>query len=257
MMDQRATTQEVRAMAFDSKEPANIREQASFFGVIANPQSYRNLLYLLLGLPLGTLYFTALVTGFSVGLSMLVLALVGIPLLIGLWYLIRGFMALEHGLASGLLHVDIAPLAPVPPRTKGWWARFKALWTDKPSWKGTTYLLGRFPAGIATFTLAVTLVSTSLGMAFAPTYMWTSDDITWGSQTFDPFPWSFALVPLGVLMTFVSLHLMNALADGCARWARASLGGTPPRQPPTIERVDLTTPQPADAEHKAFEQLAV
>ena len=38
------------------------QEKTGFFGVIARPRSYLNLLYLLLGLPLGTLYFTVLVT---------------------------------------------------------------------------------------------------------------------------------------------------------------------------------------------------
>ena len=45
------------------------------FGVIVQPQSYRNVAYLLLGLPLGTMWFTVLVTGVAVGVSMLVVAL--------------------------------------------------------------------------------------------------------------------------------------------------------------------------------------
>ena len=54
-----------------------------FVGVVAEPQSYRNLAYLLLGLPLGTLWFTLIVTGVSVSISMLVVALLGIPMLLG------------------------------------------------------------------------------------------------------------------------------------------------------------------------------
>ena len=232
-------------MSLDGRNRWNVDSGIGFFGVIANPQSYRNIVYLLLGLPLGTLYFTVLVTGASVGLSMIIVALTGIPILIGLWYVIRGFMSFERSLAVGLLDVDIAPLPPMPAPTLGLWPRFKTLWADRPIWVGISYLLLRFVAGIATFTVAVTLVATSLGLAFAPTYMWTSDDLTWAGRTFDPFPWSFALVPIGIAMTFVSLHLMNALASACGRWSRSALGGTPPTasERRDVDRIDLTTLQ--------------
>ena len=87
----------------------------------------------------------------------------------------------------------------------------------------SSILLLRFPAGVATFTVAITLIATSLGLAFAPTYTWTSDDFTWASRTFDPFPWSFALVPMGLLMVFASLHLMNALAAALRPAGRSRL----------------------------------
>ncbi len=210
----------------DRRDRSEVGERTRFFGVIAEARSYRNILYLLLGLPLGTLYFTVLVTGVSVGVSMLIVALVGIPILMGLWYVVRGFMGFERGLAVGLLDVEIAPIARAPDMTGGLWTRFKAMIRDRPTWKGFWYLMLRFPVGVATFTVAVTLMAVSLGMAFAPLYMWASDDLTWGGWTFDPYPWSFALVPIGIVSTFVSLHALNLLADACGRWTRASLGGT-------------------------------
>ena len=45
-----------------------------FFGVVAQPDSYRNIAFLLLGLPLGTIWFSVLVTGASVAVSMIVVA---------------------------------------------------------------------------------------------------------------------------------------------------------------------------------------
>jgi hypothetical protein len=153
-------------------------------------------------------------------------------------------------LAILLLGVDIAPLPATPTVTGGLWNRFKALWSDGGTWRGIPYLLLRFPAGIATFTIAVTLTATSLAMAFAPTYMWTSDDLTWADRTFDPFPWSFALVPAGVVFFFVSLHVMDALAFVCGRWARSSLGDTvpPASKIGDVERIDLATPSVAGSQ---------
>lgn len=222
----------------------------SFFGVIKEPRSYRTILFLLLGLPLGTFYFTVLVTGVSVGISMLIVALVGIPILIGLWYVVRGFIRFERTLAMNLLGVDIAPLAPVPETTGGLWTRFKALMAHRPTWRGFWYLFLWFFAGVATFTIAVTLIAVSLGLTFGPTFMWISDDLTWGSWTFDPYPWSFALVPLGILLVFVSLHVMNALGAACGQWARWSLGDDSVRPEESHEqiRVDLTAHAASDAD---------
>ena len=201
------------------------QEKTGFFGVIARPRSYLNLLYLLLGLPLGTLYFTVLVTGFSLGIGLMVLALLGIPILIGLWYVVHAFMQLERSMAVGMVGARIPPVSPLPAWPGGLWTHFKNFMGHGPTWKGIGYLLLRFPAGIATFTVAVTLVSVSLGMLFAPVYMWTSDDVTWASTTFDPFWWSFLLVPIGAVLVFVSLQIMNALATVCAQWAGWSIGG--------------------------------
>jgi hypothetical protein len=199
--------------------------RSGFFGVILRPRSYLDVLYLLVGLPLGIAYFTVLVTGFSLGIGLMVVALVGIPILIGLWYVVHAFLQLERGLAVGMVGVDIPPIDPLPRWPGGLWRHFKHFMAHGPTWRGVAYLLLRFPAGVATFTIAVTLVSTSLAMTFAPVYTWTSDDVTWGSWTFDPFWWSFLLIPVGIILVFASLHVMNALATLCARWTSWSIGG--------------------------------
>ena len=62
---------------------------------------------MLLGLPLGTIYFTVIVTGVSLALGLMVLALIGIPITIALWYVNRAFMRMERGLAVGLLDEQI------------------------------------------------------------------------------------------------------------------------------------------------------
>jgi len=44
-----------------------------FFGVVADPQSYLNIFYLLLAFPLGIAYFVFLVTGISVGTGLIII----------------------------------------------------------------------------------------------------------------------------------------------------------------------------------------
>ena len=96
-----------------------------FFGVVARGQSYLNIIYLLLALPLGIGYFTFVVTGISVGVG-LVIVWVGIPILLLVlagWY---GLVAFERLLAIWLLRVDVPSMEREPPDEKGLWARLKA-----------------------------------------------------------------------------------------------------------------------------------
>ena len=71
--------------------------------ILPAPGISRRIAYLLLGLPLGTAWFTIVVTGLSVGLSMLVVALVGIPLLLMLWYVVRALANMDRMVANVLL----------------------------------------------------------------------------------------------------------------------------------------------------------
>ena len=95
---------------------------------------------------------------------------------------------------------------------------------DPQSYLNIVYLLLKFPVGIATFTIAVTLVAFTLGLLAAPAYMWTSDPLTWGDWSFDPFPWSWILTLVGIPAVFISLHLMNGAAFLSGRLARVLLG---------------------------------
>lgn len=219
---------EAGRQAVAQRRQARTDERYGTFRVAADPQTYRNVLYLLLAFPLGTFYFVFLVTGITVGVGLIVVALVGIPILIGVVIASRTFMVFERSLASALLGTDIPPIAVMPAAAGSWWARLTALRRDRVTRTGMAYLLLKFPVGIATFTAAVTLISTSVGLAAAPAYMWTSGELNWGDWTFDPFLWSWILVPIGIVLAFVSLHLMNAMADAFGRWTRRWLSGSEP-----------------------------
>ena len=88
----------------------------------------------------------------------------------------------------------------------------------------------RFPAGVATFTLAVAALTAPIIVAYAPIYARYVDDSFgdwfWASEL-EHFatnsPWSWLLLPLGLAMLIVSYHLMNAVAGRCARWNAAWL----------------------------------
>ena len=141
-----------------------------FFGVVAQPQSYRNLGYLLLGLPLGTLWFTVLITGLSVAVSMLVVALLGIPMLLGMWYVIRAFANVERATPTccSVRHLARAPMRST--HRGNLWVRLRSMTSERDRWRELGYLMLRFPAGIATFTVAVTALAAPVIVAYAPIY---------------------------------------------------------------------------------------
>ena len=206
-----------------------------FFGVVTRPQSYRNLAYLLLGLPLGTLWFSLLVTVASVSVSMLVVALLGIPLLVGTWYVVRACANVERGVASVLLDEQVDQ-APVAAGVRGnLWVRLKGMSGDRARWRELGYLMLRFPAGIATFTLAVVGLTVPIVVGYAPFYarfVDESDDAYgnwfWSTELHDfagTNPWSWALLPVGIVLLFAAFHALNAVARGCGRWTVGSLGG--------------------------------
>jgi hypothetical protein len=78
--------------------------------VVTERRTYATLVYLLAGLPLGIVWFTMVVTGVSVGVSMLAVALLGVPILLGLWYGMRACANVERAAANALLGCDL-PMA--------------------------------------------------------------------------------------------------------------------------------------------------
>ena len=202
-----------------------------FLGVVVDPQSYRNIGYLLLGLLLGTVWFTVLVSGVAIGISLLVVALLGIPILVGLWYATRLFANVERTTANVLLGQHLAH-HPVATNDRGnLWVRLRSMTGDRGRWRELTFLVLRFPVGIVTFTVATTALAAPAMVAYAPIAARTGDAEPFGDwalsstmQDVAGSPWAWLLVPLGVLLLLGSFHLLNALAKACGRWTAAWLG---------------------------------
>ena len=201
-----------------------------FFGVVARPQSYRNIVYLLLGLPLGIIWFTILVSALATSLSLVVVALLGVPLLFGMWYVIRAFANVERRVADVLLEQDVPP-APIASWPRGnVWTRLKAMSGERARWRELGYLILRMPVGVATFVAAVTALTVPVVVGYAPiharyvgdfgNWFWSSELERFAASS----PWSWGLVPLGLVMLIGALHVMNGLANACGRWTAAWLG---------------------------------
>ena len=166
-----STQRRVPGVDPDRRAPRSQR----FFGVVVQPQTYRNLAYALLGLPLGATWCTALATGAVIGTSMLTIALVGIPILLGMCHVAHWFACAERTIANHLLGTNLLP-NPMAPPSGNLWQRLRTMTTDHQRRRELGFLLARLPIGIATFALVSTLVIASSAIAYAPIHARISDE---------------------------------------------------------------------------------
>jgi hypothetical protein len=201
-----------------TQPPAPVPAWRAVLRPLISSSGYRALTHHLLGLPLGVAYFSWLVTSLATGLG-LVVTLIGIPILTLVLATIRPLLGLERGLANSLLDARIAP-APLGAGGQGLIGRSKAYWTDSASWRGIAYLLARFPAGLATFTVALTAYATALFLIAAPVVA-PLDAIELGFWEPDTVLDGLALLPLGLVLLLASAWLSEgiaALSRAFARW---------------------------------------
>ncbi len=198
-----------------------------FFGVFLRGQTYLNTLFLLISFPLGIFYFVVLVTGFSLGFSLLII-LWGLLILAGMvaaWY---GLAILERLQAIWLLRVPVPPMSrPVSDQATAT-ERIRAHLTNRVTWSSLLYLFLKFPIGIFNFvvltvlgTLVLVLITAPVTYRLFPLQVWFTDTIYWQLDTL----WEALLAfPFGVLLGLISMHVINLLAWVQGWLARVMLG---------------------------------
>lgn len=215
----------------DERPPAVARPPAvktdPVFAPFSDPQSYLNLLYLLLTFPLGLFYFVFLITGLSLGLGLAVV-FVGLPLLLLLLYVTQGFVSFERALARGLLGVAIAAPPAAPPPSGGLFRRLGAILGRSETWLGLVYLSLKFVLGVFAFGLLVSLFGASLGMMAAPflyEQRWFQLEIP-GLWNVDSLGKAATVAMFGAILGVASFHLMNGLAWVYGQIVKGMLGAS-------------------------------
>ena len=233
-----------------------------FFGVIARPRTWLNVLFQLLAFPLGLFYFIFLTVGLSVGLG-LVIIWVGIPILlvvVGAWWL---FGAFERVQARYLLGADVPPAPRTWETANGIWGKLKAHFGCAATWKDLLYLFAKLVFGSVSTTLLMTVVGTVFWCFALPVAgIWHVDIITTSSGGWHPPLWPSLLgIPAGMLALLLGLHVLNGWGWVCRVWAELMFGaapqvpvpvaaaspepGPPPVAPRTIEPlVSVAAPPP-------------
>ena len=194
------------------------------FRAVIAARTWRETLYLLLDLVVGVVGFTFVVTGLSLGAGLLI-TLVGIPIL-GLTVLgCRGAAWLERRRAR-LLDLEL-PDPPPLDRSGSFLRRASRPLVDGVGWRAALYLLLMLPVGIVTFTVAVTVWSTALGLLALPVYAWSLPH--GGPQFGDSYywnkPWQIAVAAVaGAVLILIAPWIVRGLAAADRAFVRALLG---------------------------------
>ena len=200
-----------RPQAEDEGQPA--RPRPTFFGVFKDLRAYTSLLYLLLSLVTGVLFFTWAVVGVSLSLGLMILIL-GIPFLIAFLGSVRLLALAEGRLVEALLGARMPRRQPPVEPQKGWKARLKALFTEGRTWTSLGYLLLMLPLGVFYFSVMVTLLSFSLLLAATPIVHFVFHQVTydgWAWGGLHPNLMAVVFGTLGIFIVPFTLHLALAL----------------------------------------------
>jgi len=196
------------------------------FGVFADPRVWTSLMYMIVSLGLGVLYFTVVVTGLSTAGGMMVL-IVGIPLLLLVLGMVRVLALFEGRVVEVLLSTRMPRRLRTVPPSIGFFQRIWFWLKDGRTWLSMLYMVAMLPLGVVYFTVAVTGLSTSLALITAPLWWWFG----WADHTFIVngevhnwwFPgWSipFAVIA-GCLLLIGFMHLVKWIGRGHALFAKA------------------------------------
>jgi uncharacterized membrane protein len=195
-----------------------------FFGVAADPRTYASLFYMVLALATGIFYFTWVVTGVSLSLGLAVL-IIGIPFLVLYFGSVRVLSLVEGRIVEVMLGERMPRRPLYASRGKPWLERIKDMFTDPRTWTTQLYFLLMLPLGVTYFSVAVTLVATSLALVVVPFLVWfgvVEAGIDrdgwqllrihgeWTSSSLQGWELPVALVA-GVLLLFATLHLARGV----------------------------------------------
>lgn len=214
-----------------------------FFTAPVEVRTYTNLFYLALAFPLGLFYFIFLLTGLALGFGLTIIW-IGLPILAVVLAASWGMAALERRLAILLLGAEVPPMtAPATGQPQDFWKRVQEFLGNPVTWKGLGFLFLKFPLGIMSFVLTLTLLAVPAAFLFAP-IAWGFDDVYYNIPFWnvDTFGETLILAAFGLVGLLVSLNILNGMGRVWRELAEVMLGSrrfempaepTPPIPPPS------------------------
>lgn len=184
-----------------------------FFGVYADPRAYLSLLYMLLALVTGIVYFTFATTGLSLSIGFAIL-IIGVPFFL-LFVGVSRVIALAEGrLVETMLGTRMPRRPMYPDRETPLLQRIVEMLKDPRTWGTLVYLLLMLPLGVFYFAFAVVGIVVSLATFVAPivVLLYHAGLVQIDGTVEGPHP---ALLPLvsiaGLLLLTVTLHLARGI----------------------------------------------
>ena len=194
---------------------------------LVSPRTWLAMTSHLAGFVLGIAVFVFVVTGLSLGFSLLVLALVGLPLLGLTLRATSWFAAAERARVALMLGVRV-PAWPAESRAGYRWGivpRRRVL-TERATWSEIGYALLRLPVSVVAMTVSLTAWSASLVLLALPLYnkYLPSGGAKIGDVVFKGTPTMASAAAAGLVLLLVAPQLTRGFGRVDARLSRWLLG---------------------------------
>jgi len=196
-----------------------------FFGIYDDPRAWGTMLYMVISLVTGIIFFTWVVTGLSLSIS-LSLFIFGLPLAILFLLSVRALALLEGRLVEALLGERMPRRPLFSGQNMKLLERLKALVTEKHTWLAMLYMVLQMLLGIVYFTLVVTFFTISVTFMALPILqsIWVEGVIFIGNMRIALSPWLYPLAILfGFLLWTVFMHIGRGIGRLHGRYAKALL----------------------------------
>ena len=230
------------------------------FAPLVRGRTWSETLHLLLDLPFGIAWFTIVVTGLSLGVGLVFLALIGLFVLAATVFVGRLIGIVERARGAALLGLEVLP-PPARERPEGHWPKARSYLTDPPGWKGVGYGALMLPVGILNFTVAITMWALAVGGTTYPLWGWALPQTDWHDRVVHGWlkaGYISAAFVVGVLALIATPHIVRGLAAMDRGLIKGLLGGSPTAE--LRQRVESLTVSRdasvdiADAERRRIER---
>ena len=196
-----------------------------FLGVYDDPKAWGALLYMLISLITGIVYFTWVVTGLSLSLSFAIFVF-GLLFAVFFAVSIRGLALLEGRIVEGLLGIRMPRRPLFVQKDSTWLERLKTNLTDKHVWMSILYFFLQMPLGVIYFSVIVTLFTLSVSFMVAPLIQSITDFplLSLGEMKYYLPSWSTPLfLLLGFLIWTTTMHLGRWIGQLHGKYAKIFL----------------------------------
>jgi uncharacterized membrane protein len=219
-----------RRMAPRPTVPAQFYERSTasqFFSVVYDPRAWGALLYMLISIITGTLFFSWAIVGLALSIELLIL-IIGLPVAWLVLRSVRGIALIEGRIVEGLLGVQMPRLPVFLQQNLRWFDQLKLLVRDKRTWATVGYMVMMMPLGTLYFSVAIILFALSLEFMLAPIVqnvigipliMFGKQSIHFGSGILPLF------VVAGAMLFVATLHVTRWIGRWHGRLAKAMLVG--------------------------------
>ncbi|MHC1739946.1 MAG: sensor domain-containing protein [Anaerolineaceae bacterium] len=197
---------------------------AKFFGVYADSHAWGSLLYMLISLVTGIVYFTWSTTFLSLSISFLIF-IFGLFFTLFFLYSLRGVALMEGRIVEALLGERMPRRPLFKPSGEKWMVQLKMLLKDRHTWFTMIYTFMQLPLGVIYFTLVITLISVALAAFAVPVlqYGFHLPVINFGHLIFLPL-WSMPFFVFGGALLFTgTLYLAKGIGILHGKWAKLML----------------------------------